>query len=90
MGFAAEPLVSGTAERSPQAIRVRGRLPNLRVNSLRGIMLNWALLFLLVALIAGALGFTGIAGSAAYLAKILFVIFLVFFLVTIIRGDRKA
>ena len=31
-------------------------------------MLNWALMFLIVALIAGVLGFTGIAGSAAYIA----------------------
>ena len=42
-------------------------------------MLNWTLLFLLVALTAGVLGFGGIAGTAATIAKICFIIFLAFF-----------
>ncbi|MGQ3018624.1 DUF1328 domain-containing protein [Phenylobacterium sp.] len=55
-------------------------------------MLNWALIFLVVALIAGLLGFTSIAGAAIGVAKILFVVFLVLFLVStlmhLVRGRR--
>ncbi len=47
-------------------------------------MLNWALIFLVIALIAGALGFTGVYVAAASIAKILFVIFLVLFVVSLI------
>ena len=47
-------------------------------------MLQWALIFLVVALIAGALGFTGIYVAAAGIAKILFVLFLVLFVVSLI------
>jgi uncharacterized membrane protein YtjA (UPF0391 family) len=54
-----------------------------------GIMLRWALIFLVVAIIAAALGFGGIAGDAAYIAKILFYIFIVVFLVSLIMGMLK-
>lgn len=47
-------------------------------------MLEWTLIFLVIALIAAALGFTGIAGKAAGIAKILFVIFLIVWIVTLI------
>jgi uncharacterized membrane protein YtjA (UPF0391 family) len=53
-------------------------------------MLQYALIFLVVALIAGALGFFAIAGTAAYIAKILFVVFLVLFVVSLITGKRPA
>lgn len=49
-------------------------------------MLNWALLFFVIALVAALLGFGGIATAAAGVAKILFYIFLVIFLVTLIMG----
>jgi uncharacterized membrane protein YtjA (UPF0391 family) len=49
-------------------------------------MLNWALVFLVVALIAAALGYGGIAATAASIAQTLFFIFLVLFLVTLIIG----
>jgi uncharacterized membrane protein YtjA (UPF0391 family) len=49
-------------------------------------MLNWALVFLVVALIAGVLGFTTIAGAAIGIAKILFLIFLVLFVVSLVMG----
>jgi uncharacterized membrane protein YtjA (UPF0391 family) len=48
-------------------------------------MLNYAIIFLIVALIAGVLGFGVIAGTAATIAKVLFVIFLVLFLVSLLR-----
>ena len=47
-------------------------------------MLQWALIFLVVALIAGALGFTSIYVAAAGIAKILFLIFLVLFVVSLV------
>ena len=49
-------------------------------------MLNWALVFLVVALIAGVLGFTSIAGTSIAIAKILFLVFLVLFVVSLIAG----
>jgi uncharacterized membrane protein YtjA (UPF0391 family) len=52
-------------------------------------MLNWALVFLLVAVIAGILGFGCIAGTAASLAQALAVIFLVLFVGSLIFGRRR-
>ncbi len=52
-------------------------------------MLNYALLFLVIALIAGVLGFWAVAGTAAFVAKILFVVFLVIFLVSWLSGRRR-
>ena len=53
-------------------------------------MLNYTILFLLVALIAAWLGFGVVAGTAALLAKICFVVFLVLFIASLIgRGTRK-
>jgi uncharacterized membrane protein YtjA (UPF0391 family) len=49
-----------------------------------GIMLNWALTFLVVAIIAGIFGFAGLAGTAAEMAKILFLVFLVLFVLSLI------
>ena len=49
-------------------------------------MLNWALMFFIVALLAAGFGFTGVAVAAAGVAKILFYIFLVLFLVSLISG----
>jgi len=47
-------------------------------------MLNWALLFFVVALLAGVFGFAGISLAAAGIAKILFFLFLVLFLVSLV------
>ncbi len=37
-------------------------------------MINWAVIFLIIAIIAGALGFSGIAGTATQIAWIAFVV----------------
>lgn len=47
-------------------------------------MLQWTLLFLVVALIAAVFGFTNIAAAATEIAKIIFVIFLVLFVISLI------
>ena len=52
-------------------------------------MLQWALVFLVVALIAALFGFTTIAGNAAWIAQVLFVVFLVLFLVSLITGSVR-
>jgi uncharacterized membrane protein YtjA (UPF0391 family) len=52
-------------------------------------MLNWALIFFVVALLAAIFGFTGIALAAAGVAKILFYLFLVLFLISLIGGLVK-
>jgi uncharacterized membrane protein YtjA (UPF0391 family) len=49
-------------------------------------MLNWALMFFLVALLAAVFGFTGIAVAAAGIAKLLFFLFLVLFLASLVIG----
>jgi uncharacterized membrane protein YtjA (UPF0391 family) len=51
-------------------------------------MLNYAVIFLIIAMIAGILGFGVITGTAAMIAKVLFVIFLVLFLASFFRGSR--
>ena len=45
-------------------------------------MLNWILIFLVLALIAGVLGFTSIAGDDAGIARILFFAFLILLVVS--------
>ena len=53
-------------------------------------MLQYALIFFVVAIIAAVLGFSGLAAGAAGIAKILFVVFLVLalatFVVNLVRG----
>ncbi len=49
-------------------------------------MLNWAILFFIVALVAAFFGFGGIAGTAASIGKILFVGFLVLAAIALIGG----
>jgi uncharacterized membrane protein YtjA (UPF0391 family) len=51
-----------------------------------GTMLNWAIVFFIVALIAAAFGFLGIAAAAVGIARILFFIFLILFLVSLVGG----
>ena len=47
-------------------------------------MLNWALMFLIVAIIAGIFGFGSIVVLSVGIAKILFFIFIVLFFVTLL------
>ncbi|HEX6984090.1 MAG TPA: DUF1328 domain-containing protein [Planctomycetaceae bacterium] len=51
-------------------------------------MLNWAILFLIIALVAAVLGFTEVMGAAAWIAQVLFVVFLILFVVSLITGRR--
>jgi uncharacterized membrane protein YtjA (UPF0391 family) len=49
-------------------------------------MLNWAIVFLVVALVAALLGFGGIAGVAVEFAKIVFFVAIVLFLISVVYG----
>jgi uncharacterized membrane protein YtjA (UPF0391 family) len=49
-------------------------------------MLEWALIFLVVALIAAVFGFGGVASAATGFARVLFLIFIILFVVSILRG----
>jgi len=49
-------------------------------------MLQYAVIFFIVALIAALFGFTGIAAGAVEIAKILFFIFILLFLVSLVMG----
>ena len=49
-------------------------------------MLNWALIFMLMALGAAIFGFTGVAVGAAAVAKVIFFLFLIFFLLSLVSA----
>ncbi|QIB66639.1 DUF1328 domain-containing protein [Kineobactrum salinum] len=51
-------------------------------------MLNWAVIFLIIAIVAGLLGFSGVAGAATNIAWILFVVGLILALFFFITGRR--
>lgn len=59
-----------------------------RCSSKEGIVLHYALVFLVVALIAGVLGVSGVAAVATNIAYVLFVVALVLFVVHLITGRR--
>lgn len=52
-------------------------------------MLNWALIFFVIALIAAVFGFGGIASAAAGIAKVLFFIFILLFVISLLTGFVK-
>jgi uncharacterized membrane protein YtjA (UPF0391 family) len=49
-------------------------------------MLQWALVFFVIALIAAVFGFLGIATAAVSIAKVLSFVFLILFLVSLVGG----
>ena len=54
-------------------------------------MLEYSLVFLVIAIIAGVLGFTTIAGASISIAKILFFVFLALFVISLFsRGLGRA
>ncbi len=53
-------------------------------------MMNWAILFFVVALIAAVLGFGGIAASAAGAAKITFLVALILAVASFVMGRGRA
>jgi uncharacterized membrane protein YtjA (UPF0391 family) len=52
-------------------------------------MLNWALMFFVVAIIAAALGMGGVAGMSAHIGWLLAVIGLIVLVVSIVAGQRR-
>ncbi|HQR52577.1 MAG TPA: DUF1328 domain-containing protein [Burkholderiales bacterium] len=52
-------------------------------------MLNYAILFLIIAIVAAVFGFGGIAAGAVEIAKILFFVFLALFLISLVVGFLK-
>jgi uncharacterized membrane protein YtjA (UPF0391 family) len=51
-----------------------------------GNLINWAIVFLIIALVAGLFGFGGLAGTAMGGAKLLFWVAIILFLVSAIAG----
>jgi uncharacterized membrane protein YtjA (UPF0391 family) len=89
------PAIVRTREPGGCAVNAARRFPSLsnRIetsldDSKEVPMLNWAILFFIIALIAAIFGFTGIASAAAGIAKILFFIFVVLFVLSLIFGLR--
>jgi uncharacterized membrane protein YtjA (UPF0391 family) len=62
----------------------------LNLSQIKGseTMLNWVVIFFIIALVAGVFGFTGIAAQAVGIAQILFFIFIVLFLISLILHVR--
>jgi uncharacterized membrane protein YtjA (UPF0391 family) len=54
-----------------------------------GNLLQYALVFLVIALIAAAVGFGGVAGFAMEAARLLFWVFIVLFVVSLVAGFVK-
>jgi uncharacterized membrane protein YtjA (UPF0391 family) len=52
-------------------------------------MLNWALMFFVVAIIAAALGVGGVAGMSAHIGWLLAVIGLLVLVVSMLTGRRR-
>lgn len=48
-------------------------------------MLNWAVIFLVIAMVAAVLGFTTLAGVTIVAAKTVFYIFAVLFAISVLR-----
>ncbi|KIX85232.1 DUF1328 domain-containing protein [Vermiphilus pyriformis] len=48
------------------------------------MLLDWVVIFLVLALVSGLFGFTGVSAQFASMGKILFVIFLVLFVVSLV------
>jgi len=49
-------------------------------------MLQWALLFLVIALVAALFGFTTVAGTAYMAGKLVFFVFIVLFVLALLTG----
>ena len=52
-------------------------------------MLNWALMFFVVAIIAAALGMGGVAGMSAHIGWLLAVIGVIVLVVSLLTGRRR-
>lgn len=52
-------------------------------------MLNWALIFFIVAIIAAVFGFGGIASASAGIAQILFFVFVALFLIALVANALR-
>jgi len=70
------------------AVSVDEKTLGMSCSSEEGLMLYYALVFLIVALIAGALGVSGVAAVATNIAYVLFVVAIVLFLVHLLSGRR--
>ena len=56
------------------------------IANLAGVMLRYAIIFLVIAVIAELLGFSGIAGQAGWIAHVLFVIAVIFLVISLVTG----
>jgi uncharacterized membrane protein YtjA (UPF0391 family) len=54
-----------------------------------GNLINWAIIFLIIALVAGLLGFGGLAGTAIGGAQLLFWVAIVLFIVSAVAGFMR-
>jgi uncharacterized membrane protein YtjA (UPF0391 family) len=49
------------------------------------MLLNWVIVFLIIAVISGVFGFSGVANESAWIAKILFLVFLILFAISFVQ-----
>jgi uncharacterized membrane protein YtjA (UPF0391 family) len=82
-------VVTRPATRGLVSVRLKThRAETAHATKMGVFMLQWALVFLIVAIVAGVFGLSGIAGTAANIAWILFLIGLVLAVVFFVRGRR--
>ena len=79
---------AGNGYGTVSAVSVDEKTLGTSCSSGEGVMLYYALVFLIVALIAGALGVSGVAAVATNIAYVLFVVAIVLFLVHLLSGRR--
>lgn len=53
------------------------------------MLLDWAVIFLVLAIVAGIFGFGGIASESAWIAKVLFVVFIVIYILSFLFNRTK-
>jgi uncharacterized membrane protein YtjA (UPF0391 family) len=53
------------------------------------MLLDWTLMFLVIAIIAGVLGFGGIASESVGIARILFFMFLIIWVISLVMGRNR-
>lgn len=53
------------------------------------MLLDWTLLFLVLAIVAGVMGFGGVATESMAMARILFFLFLIIWIVSLVMGRNR-
>ena len=81
--------MAGEESESAVGLHLTGGAPRPNSTTTSNPMLNYAVIFLIIAILAGVLGFGVVAGTAAMVAKVCFVVFLILFVFSLISGRKR-